>query len=782
MNAIYTSYTRAKKTLILCETPSRSNAEFLASLRAIATPATVAPSNTAPADWWAEAMKLRDHGNKQQAAYVFTKELNKSIVEFEHFWGEHNPQATPTPRSAAASESVSMATVILKPSAPKSLKSPAQQPSIQKKLIPSPAQTAITMLLKHFTKKQLWTCLQRADININQLSTPLMVDGSPSEPFFCHVMRSADKRQILTDGLRAYPDITVKIAPIDLFKAIKIQGEDAKLIGLGMEEMLVSLVNDNLDLLKKRIVTDWLQKLLKIISSNVANPLLHWLTLSGINLLKELVTNYPATFARIPGSAWAQAYPFHTHPLIITSPLYNLSASVNGRFILQGFIKNKLFVENIPAEAWCSPLPSTAGINANTSVIYWLTATPEGPAILKDLIKIPMFVEKTSGKAWYLPRNKDTGPDENTTPIYWLTATTEGRAILNDLVKNPLFIKTIPGEIWGLHRTKSAGLYEGTSPLYLLAATSEGPPILKELIKAPGFIESIPHRAWSLARPKAAGAEENTSPFYWLTASPESRSILKELIKSPIFVKMIPGEAWDLPLTAAAGAEENASPLYWLTVSSDGQAILKELIKNLEFIEMIAGKAWGLPLTKAAGSNENTSPLYCLTVSSEGRSILTKLIKTPSFISMIPIEAWYLPLTKTAGREENASPLYHLACTPEGQAIVNYLLVKHSGFMEKIPITAWILPLTEKAGKVANTSPLTCLVKTAEGRNVMEQLRRIHQGTLNVHALKDPSDLSQDLGNPSRLDSVLSNAMQRMFQASPILKEKEGAAAGPPQP
>ena len=779
LNTIYTSYTRAQATLIICEEESRANKALLMPLRELiakeSASAATASVTVIASDWLAEAIKLRNSGHKTQAADIFEKELQKSPDEFEQFWEQLYPkQATaPVPLQTA---SASAATPIN-----------ASHPTVTKPIAKpkrlSPAQDAINALFQHFTKLQLKICLSRPDVNLTMLHTPFAIqENGPKLPFFCHVMQSTKYIERFTQCLATYPDVAKKIATIEFFNEILKQGKDANLVGTRVEGMLLALLgqpHDDMRLFKKREVKAMLSKM----SISIAQSLLHWLTLNqnGLAILKQWIGVYPDIIANIYAEAWGhvqltaiddnnqrisafhwltltdggfdllhqlcsikpkflsnmppEAWAYHqtaaAGSLENTSPLYSFTSNPKGRFFLQEQCRaNPNFLNNIPAEAWTRHRTAAAGSLENISPLYCFIASIEGRALLQELCSAnPNFLSNIPAEAWARHRTAEAGSHENTSPLYYLVAEPEGRVLLKQLCRiNPNFLSDIPAEAWARHRTAAARANENTSPLYFLVAEPEGRALLQQQCHAnPNFLSNVPAEAWVRHRTAAAGAFENTAPLYFLTSKPEGRALLQQLCSAnPNFLCDIPAEAWARHQTAAAGSYENTSPLYFLTFFPEGRTFLQQQCRaNPNFLSNVPAEAWGRHRTAAAGALENTSPLYFLTAKPGGRPLLQQLCSAnPTLLSNIPAEAWVRHRTEAAGADENTSPLFFLTSNPEGRALLEQLCRANPSFLSNVPVEAWARHLTAANVAFENSSPLYFLTSKPEGRALLQQLWR----------------------------------------------------------
>ena len=746
LNTIYTSYTRAQATLIICEEESRANKALLMPLRELiakepVSAATVSVTVT-PSDWLAEAIKLRNSGHKSQAADIFTSELGKSADEFELFWTPLKPgqaAATMLPQTALASAAAFGSIPpqkIAKSQTPLKVQKPTPTP---KQL--SPAQEAINALFQRFTINQLKICLSRSDINLIALSIPFTIqENGPNVPFFCHVMQSTKNIERFTKCLATHPDVARKMVTIEFFNEIIKQGKHAKLITKDIEGMLFSLLSQQqgLDLLKKRDV----KNMLTAMSTPSAQSLLYWLLINenGFNILKQWIEINPQIIAYIPAEAWGRArFTAGEEANKVITPLYWLTEKSNGQELLQDLCKiNQTFLSKMPAEAWAFYLTASAGANENTSPIYWLTATQVGRALLKQSqAKNPDFLSNIPSEAWARHRTAAAGADENISPFYWLTGTPGGYALLQQAqTRNPNFLNNIPPEAWARHRTAAAGANENTSPFYFLTEAAEGCGLLQQaLARNPDFLSKIPPEAWTRQKTAAARADENISPLYWLTGTPGGQAFLKQVCDiNPNFLNIISPEAWASHLTAAAGEAENISPFYSLTANPKGWALLEQLqTTNLDFLSNIPPEAWTRHRTAAAGVNENKSPFYSLTESPKGRALLQQAqIRYPDFLSNIPPEAWARHLTAAAGICENISPFYWLTQSPEGRALLQQAQTRNPNFLSNIPPEAWARHLTAAAGVHENTSPLYWLTVSPDGRDLLQQAQTRNPDFLSI--------------------------------------------------
>jgi hypothetical protein len=575
LNKIYTSFTRAKTTLIICQEPTRHNEVLLTPLRATVTKDDAIKqkviAKTSANDWLEEAKRLRSKGERyrQQAFDIYRTELGQPVGAFNVFWeGEHS---APDASAAAASSAATIAEVLPKAAASAAPVKSNTSVKIKDALKPkplSPALQAITILLKKFTEKNAYACFSRKDVDLQALSTPVEIPGEPTLPFFCHVMRCFKRRKCLDNCLKAYPGVAEKLCTLPFFKAIQQQGEQAKLSGHGLEALLLDLVAYNPCLLEKRDVVRWLESSLK---HETAALLLHELAALP-SLFLQLVRLFPK--------------------------------------IMKG----------IPAEAWWQLLPAENDISASS--LYWLTCYDVGREILIELFKDKKFIEKIFAEAWFESPNAAGTIHAGASTIYHLTRTNGGLDLLTKLLENPKFLAVVVNSVWFLPVTCSNGL-ENTSPISNLCNSQNSRVILKRLLSIPGFLEIFPLELLGLARTKASGALEGTSILYWLTAVTDGRDILRILAKTPNFLARIPIQSWYLALTPFGGNLENSTPLSNLISSEGGQDFLYDLIaNNADWAVAIPMSAWELKLSKGHKEYANMSLLMILAKSERGRAIL----------------------------------------------------------------------------------------------------------------------------------------------------------------
>ena len=611
LNQIYTSYTRAKMALVICEEQTPLTEVLLARFRSIVdkglpTDACLSVESGAD-DWLAQAILQLQVGNEALAFDICKSKLGYDETAFRAFVGaqQHTREpklkvTSPPPAveerhtvdtNPVASPQISLQTAVVAVPEKKSHPSTKTSTVESKKPTTAAASTSplelkiLLQLVKDFNLLRLTTSLKLICKNMNTDKCLLEISFSKEDEhpntFFQQLVNDTEKMQLFIECLEQNPDLVKKIATDKFIKHI----QNSSATSLIKTKLFRAFLLHNADLLKSVMIMQW---------------------------LKETLRNDPDA-----GTEEGLLY-------YLTKNFSSLS------FLMALLIKNPKILLSIPPNVWGMPC-STAGVNANVTVLYRLTETAEGQDILRAILeKRPEIIKNIPEPAWGLARTEAAGEAANTTPLYKLASTKTGQIILKTMAEH--FISkfaAIPVSAWYLPRSTEAGDEANTTPLYWLTTTQEGIEVLKLLAEQyPNVMAAIPAAAWALARPAEAGDEANTTPLYWLTTTQEGIEFLKLLAeKYPNVMAAIPAAAWALARTAEAGEDANTTPLYWLTENLEGVEVLKLLVEKYpDVISAIPAAAWSLARpAEAAGESANKTPLDMLSETAEGRAILMQL-------------------------------------------------------------------------------------------------------------------------------------------------------------
>ena len=725
LNALFTAFTRASYSLIVCEKKaSRYNAKFLASLKEIGQDQAATPQAVIKAtvkEWLEEAIALLKNGNTTQATDVLKEKLHMSVADIKAFIDQQQP------RPASYTAGHSCAQIKQETASPAAKIEPKNELEVMgQELLDAFSKKTLNQFFKHPKMEQY-------------LFTSLI--GKPQQPLFKHFLACPSKTTIFISQLFMIKNNSGLLE--NLLSRIKTSLQDYD------EEIICVLLNSILALNPKTFLT--IKGVLPIIQATLSQAGKYpkvdktWLYLLAKNradtVLQELLQKeYASVIKSIPARAWEQS------DATGASPLYWVAKKPR---ILSMLLQTQpKLIETIHAEAWGRHLSQLDRELENTSPLYWLTEDPDGLALLQKLSEKPSFLNKIPKKAWCLPLTPSAGKDENKSPLYHLTYDDEGVAILKALFRiEPDFLNKMPKDAWGCHLTASAGKDENMSPLYNLTVSTDGIDFLHQLGPHVSFLNEIPIEAWCRPIPSSKNPLQNSSPLYWLTICSKGQRILEQLcMRNPDFLNQIPIEALYRPLTQLGANTTNESPLYRLTSYPNGLSLLQNLFtKKPDILFKIPMEAWYLLLTASSGEYENTSPFYYLTETEEAIELLEKLCTiNTSFLSKIPIKTWCSPQTVLAGKYANTTPLYYLTAYPPGIALLQQHCRRDPDFLKDIPMEAWGRHRTLLVDEFANTSPLFYLSQSTEGVALLNELckrvpaffSKIPKGALDRHLTK----------------------------------------------
>ena len=617
LHNIYTSFTRATNTLILCEELTRNTRILLEPLSLIAKSTaaiTNVPASVLPVNWLDTAKNLRASGHKEQAFSIFIEKLHRSPEEFEQFWAQYDSgnaaASTPVIHQAPllnSIPSVDPLEIVKSKTSLRAKEKPVHALAVKKRAVAANSPRVLKILCadnevveialdpEHVTfGPQLLKMLCRADfkrgfveslLDYEHLTLPVFKENYLNSegkllPFFCNMMRSYEYMDNFSAYLTSNPMRAKKFVTLEFFNEIKKQGEQAKLMGNGLEYLLVILLQHDPrlqyddSLLARADVKAWLKNMPKNRDNGGAAALLQSLTITdlGLDVLHVLVNKHSAILDIIPPKAWVEIQP-GKH---LTSALHWLSMDEK-KHVLNKIMDKCSLINALPMEGWWSVIDAPVDTLGNqfdkSSPIYSLSQTSHGQAILHKLINTEKFIQRVPMTIW---ATAVSGQYVNKSVIYCLARTVEGINIIKKLIQLPRFRAEFPMEAWGLPLSKGAPLTNAT-PLFLLVRNLQGTAILKELIQIPIFIEKFPIEAWWLALPETTGKYANMSPLHYLSMTEDGKDILKYLINHHKgVIAKFPMASWHLKRTAS-GADLNYSPFMLLEKTDLGQEIISQL-------------------------------------------------------------------------------------------------------------------------------------------------------------------------------------------------------------
>ncbi|KTC86292.1 hypothetical protein [Legionella brunensis] len=594
-NKLFTSFTRAKNTLIVYQEPQEKSqkhklqrlSDLLEQVISKTVNQQIAVTQTSEQDWEKEAQRQVKQGNLDLAKRIHEEKLSKQEIE-------PDPVASQL-KNEKERENTSIKKVVTS----NSIKENNQpETSLAKKTKnDSKRKDYVEKLLDRVSPTNLVNLFNSGSVE-TYLYDDLMNDGSC---LFLKFISDSTYIEVLYSVLRA-PQLAKRLSTIPL----------GRIYPKTKCSLLYSLISSPTGLLI-------LEELLKN-NRNLAK------TISGADLGRPMI-----------GGQYENV-----------SVFYLLSCSQEGRAILIQLLKmNPALAQTISAADLGRSLITQAGIPQNTSALYILAITEEGRAILMYLLQNnPGLAQTISGA--------DLGrPHMEISALYCLTVTKDGQRILLRLLKdNPTLAKTISGADLVRARTDKGGSEENTSALYFLAADiPEGHMILLAFLQQnPTLVETISRADLVRARTAKAGEAENTSPLYYLAATPKGRAILLHMLQrnSTLAETMV-----TVDLGQKSTKKDDTSVFCNLAGSLDGQFILEYLIKkNPKIIS-------NLPIEFLTGSlYANKTVLDALLATPKGKTIVQLIHKeNPGLLTQHPFFVSYTDtLAQLLPSEENSAP------------------------------------------------------------------------------------------------------------------------------
>jgi hypothetical protein len=454
-NRLYTAYTRAQNTLIICEDVPPHRDGLLRFLKKTPQNKTYelekTQSNSLPTpDWAAEEAKQRAEGNIRVAQQI------------------HSLFSNSPAKVSGADHSTAQLTV--------DKKSPAEsEKSHCDQTKPTQTQTKGPEVMQHFSQPGFISRWVNEEQFISTLfDVPFSLNKKPPETLFYHLTQSEDhtKRFAIAIGARQLNFVTTDfikrlVANQHLPEAIikkliqHILMRDhlvlnEPLIRQWMEEHLtnqrlhstyVGCCHNDEDcehfisiMIHSKCIdaldTDTLVMLLTNVHQKTQIDLLWFIACNHVVWLKNHIMSHPDIINKIPLKAWysARASQFSMYKNITT--LYSLTSMNAGRQILATLVKDYPNIINaIPPESWYIELTEKAGDHAHTSVLYFLIKMPDGHSILANLIKNhPNIINAIPIKYWLHLFTQQSALKENKLTFDDLACSSDGQTILTALL------------------------------------------------------------------------------------------------------------------------------------------------------------------------------------------------------------------------------------------------------------------------------------------------------------------------------------------------------------
>lgn len=682
---VFTAFTRAQSTLVICEESNRYTDILLDPLRQISTKEVTA-SIEETNDWEAEAEKQLQQGNTQQALDIRRLKLGK----------EEQTVQTPTQALNDSQQAVSPQTIV----------------DLNRAMSPRPTQSKklrryVLDLYRQFDEGSLIKCLERSDFETLLFEIRIPGSDQSEHTLFEHLLKSETKIKIVMDCIASNHILGKQKAKFFLDALKQHEKEPGKITLMIKEKLMRVLFLCDTDLLDDPYIRDWIKTAFsKPLATMAKGNLFYWLTslTRGIKILEAIFQKAPDLFDSIPPAHWGMLPPDSDN----ISALYWIVSTAEGRMFLQELMRKKPeILMAIPGQYWGTQI--TAYKYRNYSPLFFLVS-PEGQVVLQQLInQNPEAIRAIPVDVWF----SSVGNNErtNNSPFLWLTMSPLGLSILQQLFSEPFsLLQALPVETLS-HYYRGPGESIITA-FYSLTLMPEGIAILQMLFdQRPELFKALPIKDWYRACSIKMGVLAYTTALSYLATHPEGCQLLKDILdKQPDVLLNIPPAAWSLMQPACSG-NGNVSPLYLLTAQGCGVEVLEKIMElNPGLLASISPVTWGLPVSHSDGSCLNQTPFYCLSAFQQNQVILKRLFETkPDLISAIPQSVWTQPLGGTNMMFENASALFWLLGSTIGLEILEKILAVNPDIIINFPLEAWCLPLTAKAGNRENISPLYLL-------------------------------------------------------------------------
>jgi hypothetical protein len=530
-NQAYTAYTRAQRTLLICENPALSSRikhhallQWLARDSAAqpshlnATVDVVMPSNQTA--WDAERERLVQRGQhiiaeritqRQQNVMTLWENFSQPGVLLKFIQQSDFIQLllyTPLPQSPSLFCLISQSDnhwhrfiVVMNLAQWHSLKCQhkiAEVPQLSPLVISQLIQKWLQFPLDYKLKTWIASRLKRPAVRAS----------------LCQLLRNEEDIFALLTAL-VQPDGTHPLmSEGDLASLLSLQNKalnSSLFTLLSKAHVLRIFFLKNTVLAKKIPISIWIEALMSCIKKNSSVSLFYGLCADMTDKsLFLLLAYYPDIVRAIPLESWITPVPLETIRDGYLSPLYLLSQNELGQKLL-GILVERYpdLINAIPVSGWMV-LPPAQSIHAEKSFLYWLAITEQGRAILRWLLEnYPALMRAIPAGLWSVPIPTTYGRhSQHMTPLYWLCTYESGVNVLIELLDNyPDVFLSISGEIWGLEviLSRNSGFFSQAQGEYLyssawamLSTTPAGQAFICRLMReAPELIQAIPVHAWT---------------------------------------------------------------------------------------------------------------------------------------------------------------------------------------------------------------------------------------------------------------------------------------------
>jgi len=736
LNQIFTAYTRALDTLVICETPTKYTQAFLDTLRIINQPVMKEDVlDTLPIDdnWEDEARKHYTRGNHQQAKDIFINQLGGEEKDFETFF---TPESRPETKPAVAIElALSHAQVVeKKPSPPQSKKTKENtksktegSPKVVRVEKTSLVSKEVARLIKDFNSQNLLAVVQQYSVDKDFFLTPVTVGNKTWDSLFEYI--SADNTR--TELLLSDEYFRGKAKSTKMFLAkIQEREKQKKLDEAVKDRLLRTLLACNTHLNREKYVVDWFKQTINKSAKESQNvSLFYWLChLGAWKFLKEQLRVNPKLVLEIPVEMWTELNFYdELHPNL--SPLFRMARSQEGQEFLSLILDKKPeILTGFSGNAWGLEHKLTG-----ETPLFWLVFSMQSRAHFDRLIReIPNFLKSIPTETWFRHLPAEDLSFVKIFPLYSIVAgatietlqymldtipelflaipeslwsreiDSAGMTLLYALSLKPAFIsywlkmhpqsfRLIPPEALALQRPISVRAHANISPLFNLTNSADGVDVLKTmLILMPEMINAIPSRAWFSPASPTTGISATSSPLSRLAETKWGRNFLKMWLDTQpeSFLAINPG-IWGIPRSLPV-CVANTSPLYWFAATDDGLDLLEDMIEKVpEVIQGISDRAFWLKRTVEAGDDVNFSAFYSFISSKKGLRVFKKILEIkPGLIDTMPPELLGLSC-KDPITSENISPLFRLTESEVGLDIFRMLLQRKPELIAAVPAGAW---------------------------------------------------------------------------------------------
>jgi hypothetical protein len=540
-NHTYTAYTRAQRTLLICETPvlsSRIKRHALLDrlMNGITSPCEIVTEAIQPAsqeDWDLECVRLEQNGLCEMAAQVrqqVTAQQEKVMAIWNNF--ENNSFLSKFIDSAEFLRLLFGVAVQLTPTQPAQslflsiIRSDAHlrrfvtimniknwhssacihliirvrklPPLLQYKLMHHILRLKYQQTPEEVTQKmQLWVKAELKKTTVRESICQSFPNAADIIGWFNLAITQKEHALISQDDLIAFLSLRHNNLNCSLLTVI--------MKSPNLQPSVMSLV------MKMRFSNElWLEALLHSYSGVPSNVKLFHQICTLPSQMNFFLTHYPEVLRAISAEHWLTPFCL-PNSTCTASALYRFSRKSEERQILMKLLtQHPEIITKLPANSWIQSVD-------DMTLLHCLTLNLEGREILLTLLNnYPEIMQQISPQSWHaiLPVTDDKNPLHNTSPLYCLCVTQDGIHgvnVLNKLLDDyPAILLSNP-DMWARHvyilnkdmvtnrffmPDNTRNLYN--SMLYMLSTSSSGRALLMRLFReAPSFINSIPCNAWT---------------------------------------------------------------------------------------------------------------------------------------------------------------------------------------------------------------------------------------------------------------------------------------------